>query len=195
MSSSLSCLVSPTSYGASSPLLLRRRLTFVEGKVPCWRARAVSKEEASEAVKAPSAESPKARETESDPSSRSAKGFGPRPPPPPPKAPKPTPSSKDKQPLTRRPAPARPILLPDVDPAARDRENAFVLSLTAVGILIFIEGIAVASSGLLPDKWDALVVKYVYPAFTPTVGLFLAGAVLYGVLKINQGGEKSDESS
>ena len=43
--------------------------------------------------------------------------------------------------------------------------------------------------GLLPEEWDAVITKFVYPSFTPTVGLFLAGAVFYGVYKILQGNE------
>nr|CAB3445427.1 unnamed protein product [Digitaria exilis] len=35
----------------------------------------------------------------------------------------------------------------------------------------------------LPEEYDKFFVKYLYPSFTPTVVLFLAGTVGYGVLK------------
>lgn len=134
----------------------------------------------------------------SDPALRSAKGFGPRPPPPPPKPAKPIPSSfsnDGKSVTSRRPALSRRVILPEADPVVRERDNVFIVGLSIVGVFIFIEGIAVAASGLLPDEWDAFVVKYVYPAFTPSVGIFLAGAVLYGVLKVTQPGKESDGSN
>ena len=46
--------------------------------------------------------------------------------------------------------------------------------------------------GLLPEEWDAVITKFVYPSFTPTVGLFLAGAVCYGVYKILQGNDSEN---
>ena len=46
--------------------------------------------------------------------------------------------------------------------------------------------------GLLPEEWDAVITKFVYPSFTPTVGLFLAGAVFYGVYKILQGNDSEN---
>lgn len=42
------------------------------------------------------------------------------------------------------------------------------------------------STGFLPEELDKLFVKYLYPTFTPTVGLFFAGTVAYGVLKYLQ---------
>lgn len=46
-------------------------------------------------------------------------------------------------------------------------------------LLIFI-------SGFLPEEWDKLFVKYLYPSFTPTVVLFIAGTTAYGVIKYLQ---------
>lgn len=39
------------------------------------------------------------------------------------------------------------------------------------------------SAGFLPEEWDKFLVDKLYPSFTPTVGLFLAGAAGYGVFK------------
>lgn len=65
-------------------------------------------------------------------------------------------------------------------------ENAFVLAWLGLGSVILIEGIALAASGFLPEEWDKFLVKYLYPVFTPTVFLFIAGTVTYGVLKYLQ---------
>lgn len=47
-------------------------------------------------------------------------------------------------------------------------------------------------AGFLPEEWDRLLVKYLYPTFTPTVLLFIGGSVLYGVAKYLEG-EKNKE--
>ncbi|GMN40921.1 hypothetical protein TIFTF001_010155 [Ficus carica] len=75
------------------------------------------------------------------------------------------------------------------DEKAKERgrnESAFLLAWLGLGGIILIEGIVLAASGFLPEEWDKFFVKYLYPSFTPTVVLFVAGTVTYGVLKYLQ---------
>lgn len=50
------------------------------------------------------------------------------------------------------------------------------------------------SAGFLPEDLDKLFVKYVYPAFTPSVALFVAGTTAYGVLKYIQNEKLKDQN-
>ncbi|KAK2379578.1 protein LOW PSII ACCUMULATION 2, chloroplastic [Trifolium repens] len=65
-------------------------------------------------------------------------------------------------------------------------ENAFVYAWLGFASVILVEGIALAASGFFPEEVDKFLVKYLYPSYTPTVFLFFAGAVAYGVVKYKQ---------
>ncbi|PIA50059.1 hypothetical protein AQUCO_01300649v1 [Aquilegia coerulea] len=72
-------------------------------------------------------------------------------------------------------------------PEQNPTETAFLLTWFGLGLLIITEGLVLAASGLFPEEWDKFFVKYLYPSFTPTVFLFVAGTVVYGVLKYLEG--------
>lgn len=95
---------------------------------------------------------------------------------------------KQQSATVRRAAPQQPLLSAPGNPQTQQIETAYVLSLGFLGILIFVEGIILAASGFLPEEWDGFLVTNLYPSFTPTVGVFLAAAVAYGLFK-TQGGE------
>ncbi|CAN1842681.1 Protein LPA2 [Linum perenne] len=81
-----------------------------------------------------------------------------------------------------------------------ENERAFVLTWLGLGGVILVQGILLSASdfdfqsaGFLPEEWDRFFVKYLFPIFTPTVGLFLAGTVAYGVLKYLQNEKLKDQ--
>ncbi|KAL1222216.1 Protein LPA2 [Cardamine amara subsp. amara] len=97
---------------------------------------------------------------------------------------------KGKREVIRRTPVEKPVFISEEGAAKaeeqRRNENAFLLTWLGLGGVILIEGIVLAASGFLPEELDKLFVKYVYPVFTPSVGLFVAGTTAYGVLKYIQ---------
>ncbi|KAL3684826.1 hypothetical protein R1sor_002848 [Riccia sorocarpa] len=83
----------------------------------------------------------------------------------------------------RRDPPQKPLLAAQVDEETKQFETGIVLALAFIFSLIILEGVALAASGFLPEEWDEFLLKVIYPIFTPTVGVFLAGAAGYGVWK------------
>eukprot|EP00252_Welwitschia_mirabilis_P000262 TRINITY_DN10282_c0_g1_i1.p1 TRINITY_DN10282_c0_g1~~TRINITY_DN10282_c0_g1_i1.p1 ORF type:complete len:184 (+),score=37.41 TRINITY_DN10282_c0_g1_i1:138-689(+) len=141
------------------------------GKVTKWKIMADDEPETSE------------REIKSQ-EEQSGRGFGA-----PPKNKK---SLKKKKSSTviRREAPQKPLLAPQADSQLQQNEGLFLLSWAGLGILILVEGAVLAASGFLPEEWDRLLTKYLYPAFTPTVVIFLVGTSAYGLYKYFGGGLK-----
>ncbi|CAI8600462.1 unnamed protein product [Vicia faba] len=82
-----------------------------------------------------------------------------------------------------------PALVKEQEPVQQEQgayENAFILAWLGFGSVILVEGLALAASGFFPEEWDKIFVKYLYPSFTPTVFLFVAGAIAFGVVKYKQ---------
>ncbi|XP_021823483.1 protein LOW PSII ACCUMULATION 2, chloroplastic [Prunus avium] len=100
--------------------------------------------------------------------------------------------NKKKRVIRRSPV-EKPLLYSEEDEAKAKEmgtnESAFVLAWLGLGGVILAQGLLLAASGFLPEEWDKFFVKYLYPSFTPTVGLFVAGSVAYGVLKYLQNEE------
>ncbi|KNA10738.1 hypothetical protein SOVF_141710 [Spinacia oleracea] len=125
------------------------------------------------------------------PISSTGQGFGPV------QTPKPSPATgkkkgkRERASIIRRNPVEKPAFL-DKNGGAEEgqqqgeNERAFLLTWLGLGGVIFVQGITLSVSGFLPEEWDKFLVKFLYPTFTPTVVLFVAGTVVYGVSKYLQ---------
>lgn len=92
------------------------------------------------------------------------------------------------EPLNPRTPPTNPIKPPPA-PATMPAEEYkkvdqnFVYALLFLGLGIFAEGLLVAGSGFLPESIDDFIAARIFPAFTPTLGVFLLVSVAYGLFK------------
>ena len=76
-------------------------------------------------------------------------------------------------------------------PATQEQqlESAAVSFLALIFLVIIGEGVFLAASGFLSESADQFAQDVVYPAFSPTLGLFLAASSAYGLWKTRGGGE------
>jgi hypothetical protein len=65
-------------------------------------------------------------------------------------------------------------------------ETTVVQGLGLLFALILAEGIFLGASGFMSAEMDALAQDVVYPLFTPTLGVFLAGSSAYGLWKTRE---------
>ncbi|KAL3645223.1 hypothetical protein CASFOL_010403 [Castilleja foliolosa] len=110
---------------------------------------------------------------------------------------KPPKGNRERTSVIRRNPFGKPSLTPQQAAQAEEmkkNESAFLLTWFGLGAVILLEGIALSASGFLPEAWDKFLVKYLYPIFTPTVFLFIAGTVTYGVLKYLQNEKSNPEN-
>lgn len=77
-------------------------------------------------------------------------------------------------------------------------ENGVVSFLAFLFFVILGEGVFLAASGFLSEEADKFAQNVVYPAFSPSMILFLASSTLYGLWKtggLGQAGSKDDSQS
>ena len=73
-------------------------------------------------------------------------------------------------------------------------ENGVISFLALLFFVILGEGVFLAASGFLSEAADQFAMDVVYPAFSPTLGLFLLCSSLYGLWKTGAGrGDNKDE--
>lgn len=63
---------------------------------------------------------------------------------------------------------------------AQQTENTVISGLALLFFIILAEGVFLAGSGFMNEAVDQFAQNVVYPAFSPTLGLFLAGSTAYG---------------
>ena len=73
-------------------------------------------------------------------------------------------------------------------------ETVFVQVLGFLFLLILLEGIFLGASGFLSEEADQFAQDVVYPLFSPTLGVFLAGSTAYGLWKTKEDDSKNNES-
>jgi hypothetical protein len=76
--------------------------------------------------------------------------------------------------------------------AEQQAETSAVAFLAMLFVAILAMGVFLAASGFLSEELDQFAQDVVYPAFSPTIGLFLAGSTVYGVWKtggLQRGGD------
>ncbi|XP_028801701.1 protein LOW PSII ACCUMULATION 2, chloroplastic [Neltuma alba] len=97
---------------------------------------------------------------------------------------------RERASIIRRSPVEKPTFVSEIDEAKakelRKNESSFLLAWLGFGAVILVEGIFIAASGFLPEELDKFCVNYLYPSFTPTVFVFVAGTVVYGVYKYLQ---------
>ncbi|KAF7824904.1 protein LOW PSII ACCUMULATION 2, chloroplastic [Senna tora] len=97
---------------------------------------------------------------------------------------------RERASIIRRSPVEKPAFVSEIDESKAKEQNknesAFLLTWLGFGAVILVEGIVIAASGFLPEELDKFCVKYLYPSFTPTVFVFVAGTVVYGVYKYLQ---------
>jgi len=70
-------------------------------------------------------------------------------------------------------------------------ENTVVSILALLFLLILVEGIFLGASGFLSESADQFATDVMYPLFSPTLGVFLAGSTFYGLWKTRSAPEDS----